>query len=43
MRSSLGVFILTLLYITVAEVFAIFIDSNTRIKGVQIRDHEIKQ
>ena len=26
-----------------AEVLAIFIDADTRIKGVQIGDHEIKQ
>ena len=43
MRSSPGVSTLTLLYITVAEVPVIFIDADTRIKGVQIGDHEIKQ
>ena len=31
-----------LLCIIVAEVLAIFIDSNTRIKGIQIGEHEIK-
>ena len=30
------------LYITVAYVFANFIDADKRIKGIQIRDHEIK-
>ena len=34
---------LILLYVTVAVVPAIFIDADTRIKGVQIGDHEIKQ
>ena len=34
---------LILLYITVTEVLAIFTDADTRIKGVQIEDHEIKQ
>ena len=34
---------LILLYTTVAEVPAIFIDADTRIKRVQIGDHEIKQ
>ena len=43
MRSSSGVSTLILLYITVAEVPAIFIDGDTRIKGLQIADHEIKQ
>ena len=43
MRSSSGVSTLILLYITVAEVPAIFIDADTRIKGLQIGDHEIKQ
>ena len=32
-----------LLYVTVAEVPAIFTDADTRIKGVQIGDHKIKQ
>ena len=31
------------LYVTVTEVPAIFIDADTRIKGVQIGDHKIKQ
>ena len=31
-----------LLWIIVAEVLAIFIDADTRIKGIQIGDHEIK-
>ena len=43
MRSSPGVPSLILFYITVAEVPAIFTDADTRIKGVQIGDHEIKQ
>ena len=43
MRSSPEVSTLILLYITVTEVLAIFIDADTRIKGVQIGDHEIKQ
>ena len=34
---------LILLYITVAVVHVIFTDADTRIKGVQIGDHEIKQ
>ena len=36
-------FTLKLLYITVVEVLAIFINADTRIKGVQIGDHETKQ
>ena len=43
MRSSPGVYTLMLLYVTVIEVLAIFTDSDTRIKGVQIGDHNIKQ
>ena len=43
MRSSQGVFTLILLDITVAEVLTIFIDADTRIKGVQIGNHEIKR
>ena len=43
MRSSPGVPSLILFYITVAEVPAIFTDADTRIKGVQIGDHKIKQ
>ena len=31
-----------LLCITAAEVLAVFIDADTRIKGIQIGDHEIK-
>ena len=31
------------LYVTVAEVPAILTDADTRIKGVQIGDHKIKQ
>ena len=31
-----------LLYIIVAEVLAIFIDADTRSKGIQIGDHEMK-
>ena len=34
---------LILLYITLAKVAAIFIDADTRIKEVQIGNHEIKQ
>ena len=43
MRSSPGVSTLILLYVTVAEVPVIFTDADTRIKGVQIGDHKIKQ
>ena len=43
MRSSPRVSTVKLLYITVAEVPASFIDVDTRVKGVQIADHEIKQ
>ena len=43
MRNSPEVFTLTLLRITVADVLAIFNDADTRSKGVQIGDHEIKQ
>ena len=43
MRSSPGVSTLLLLSITVAEAPSIFTDPDTRIKGVQIGDHEIKQ
>ena len=32
-----------LLYITVVEVLAIFINADRKIKGVQIGDHETKQ
>ena len=42
MRSSPGVLTLILLYITLAEVSAIFIDADTNIKGVQL-EHEIKK
>ena len=41
--SSPGVHTLILLYVTVAEVPAIFTDADTRIKGVQIGDYKIKQ
>ena len=34
---------LIMFYITVAELLVIFTDTDTRIKGVQIEDHEIKQ
>ena len=34
---------LILLYINVTELLAILNDVDTRIKGVQIEDHEIKQ
>ena len=43
MKSSPGVSTLILLYVTVAEVPAIFNDADTRFKGVQIGDHKIKQ
>ena len=43
MRSSPGVSTLILLYVTVAEVPVIFTDADTRIKGVQIGEHKIKQ
>ena len=43
MRSSPGVYTLTLLYVTAAEVLAIFTDADTRIKRVEIGDHKIKQ
>ena len=43
MRSSPGVSTLILLYVTVAEVPAIFTGADTRIKVVQIGDHKIKQ
>ena len=42
-RSSLGVHTPILLYVTVAEAPAIFTNADTRIKGVQIGDHKIKQ
>ena len=37
-----GCLLSMVLYITVAYVFANFIDANKRIKGIQIGDHEIK-
>ena len=43
MRSSPGVSTLILLYITLAKLPNIFIDADTKIKRVQIGDHEIKQ
>ena len=43
MRGSPGVSSTILLCITVAEVPSVFTDADTRIKGVQIGDHEIKQ
>ena len=43
MRSSPGVSTLLLLYVTVAEVPAVFNYADTRIKEVQIGDHKIKQ
>ena len=43
MRSLLGVSTLIMLYVTVAEEPAIFTDADTRIEGVQIGDHKIKQ
>ena len=38
-----GVSTLILLYITVVEILAIFINADKRIKGVQVGDHETKQ
>ena len=43
MSSSSGVYTLILLYVTVTDVPAIFADTDTKIKGVQIGDHKIKQ
>ena len=43
MRSSLELYNLILLYVTVAEVLAIFTDADTRIKGVPPGDQKIKQ
>ena len=43
MRSLPGFSALILLYITLAEAPAIFTDADTRIKGVQIGDHKMKQ
>ena len=43
MRSSPGISTLILLYVTVAEIPAIFADADKRIKGEQIGDHKIKQ
>ena len=43
MRSSPELYSLILLYVTVAEVPAFFTDADTRIKGVQIGHHKIKQ
>ena len=40
MRSSQGVYTLILLYITVAEVPAIFTDADT---SIQIGDYKVKQ
>ena len=34
---------LILLHVTMAEILVIFTDADTRIKGVQIGDHKIKQ
>ena len=42
-RSLPEVSTLILLYITVVEVLAIFINADRRIKGVQIGGHETKQ
>ena len=42
MRSSPEVYTLILLYVTVAEILAIFTDADTKIKGVQMGDHKIK-
>ena len=43
MRSSPGVSTLILVYVTVAKVRAIFIDADTKKKGVQLSDYELKQ
>ena len=43
MRSSSEVSTCILLYVTVAEVPAIFTDVDRKIKGIQIGDHKIKQ
>ena len=43
MGSSPEVPTVMLLYVIVTKVPAIFTDVDTRIKGVQIRDHKIKQ
>ena len=42
MTSLSWVFTLILLYITVAKVPDIFIDADTKIRRVQIEEHEIK-
>ena len=42
-RRSPGVHTFILLHVTVTEVPAIFTDADTRIKGVQIGDHKVKQ
>ena len=42
MSSLPGMSTFTLFYITVVEVPVIFTDADTRIKWVQIEDHEIK-
>ena len=43
MRSSPGLSTLVMIYITVAEVPAVFTNADTMIKGVQITDHKVKQ
>ena len=43
MSISSGVHTFILLHVTVTDVPAIFADADTRIKGVQIGDHRIKQ
>ena len=43
MRSLPGESTPILLYNTVTEELAIFIHADTRMKGVQVGDHEIKQ
>ena len=42
-RRLAGFYTLILLYITVFETLAIFINADRRIKGMQIGDHETKQ
>ena len=43
MKSSRGMSTLILFYMFVAEILAIFIDADTRIKGVQIGGHELNK
>ena len=43
MKSPVAVSTLILFYVAMGEVLANFIDDDTRIKRVQIGNHEIKQ